>query len=110
MLAVGATSKVSLLGLIPHFSARSVQTLSGGIFLVSSTPTQTSERSQLPMSLKISSRHAAARIGPEPIAKNFSPLSSQPAYCDAMQAASGSFVATVTCCDPDRAGSAEIKT
>src|SRR3954470_2565664 len=96
MLAVGATSKVSLSGLIPHFSARSVQTISGGIFLVSSTPTQTSERSQLPMSLKISSRHAAARIGPEPIAKNFSALIAHPAYCDAMHAAIGDFVATET--------------
>ena len=40
------------------------------------------------------SRPAAARIGPEPIAKNFSPLISQPAYCDAMQAATGSSLVT----------------
>src|SRR5215213_9616735 len=99
MLAVGATSSVSLSGVIRHFSAMSVQTPSVGNFLVSSTPTQTAGRSQLPISLNISSRHAAARIGPEPIAKNFSALISQPAYCDAIQAAIGVFVATVISCD-----------
>src|SRR6476620_5176240 len=96
MLEVGAMSKVNFSGAIPHFSARSVHTPSGGSFLVSSTPTQTFGRSQLPISWKISSRQAAARIGPEPIAKYFSALIAQPAYCDAMQAAIGAFVATET--------------
>src|SRR3954447_18717627 len=98
-LEVGATKIVSLSGETLHFSAISVHTLSGGNLLVSSTPTQTSDFSQLPISLNMSSRQAAARIGPEPMAKNFSPLTSQPAYCEAMHAAMGILVATETSCD-----------
>src|SRR4051812_35782688 len=104
MLDVGATSKVSLSGAMPHSSAISVQMVSGGSLRVSRTPTQTSDRSQLPISLNSFSRQADARMGPEPMAKNFSPLSSQPAYCDAMQAAKGDLVATDTSCDAGEPG------
>src|SRR6186997_2019197 len=104
MLAVGAVSSVSLSGPMPHFSAISMQTLSGGSLRVSRIPTQTSDCSQLPISLNSFSRQAAARMGPEPMAKNFSPLSSQPAYCDAMQAVTGDLVATETSCEAGEPG------
>src|SRR5262249_38068576 len=106
---VGAISSVSLSGVIRHLSARLLQTSSGGTLRVSSTPTQTGGCSQLPMSLKISSRQAAARMGPEPMAKNFSPFTSQPAYCDAIQAAIGSLVATETSCEVAASRAAAMK-
>ena len=89
MLRVGATSSVSSAGSMPHFAATSRQTSSVGSLPLSSTPTQAEALSRYFRSSNNGSRAAAARIGPEPIAKNFSPFTSHPAYCDAMQASSG---------------------
>ena len=68
----------------------------GGSLLVSNIPTHWVGLSQLPICWKIVSRHAAARIGPEPIAKNLLPFNSQPAYCEAIHAATGFDVRTHT--------------
>src|SRR5687767_12499715 len=96
MLAVGATSNVNRSGDTPQSAAIFAQTASGGTFRVSNTPTTLAGCSLYPISSNSGSREPAARMGPDPIAKYFSPVICQPAYCDAMQAASGWSVATVT--------------
>ena len=48
------------------------------------------------------SRPAAARMGPEPMAKNLSQATSHPAYCAAMQAGTGASVRTITAGPPNR--------
>ncbi len=63
---------------------------------VSRTPTATSVFSAYPMSSKIASRLAAARIGPEPMAKKSPTFTSHPAYWEAMQPATGWSVVTWT--------------
>ena len=53
---------------------------SGGILPVSKAPTATADSSRPGMLSYNSSRPHAARIGPDPIAKNLSTLIAQPAY------------------------------